>query len=152
MVVAPCTPRLPEPGLGSATGPGTASHGLWPHLLHRDRALALKWHFGVAAPGVADPPRCRAPHTEACRSRPTILLTSVRGYRCWWWRPGPRLLGGGAPDILLCPKARGCCGLSGGGISAWQPCGGRAADMQYSTWNSTTTEESTSPRPRPVPI
>ncbi|KAJ1152402.1 hypothetical protein NDU88_005177 [Pleurodeles waltl] len=29
----------------------------------------------------------------------------------------PRLLGGGAPDALLCPEARGSCGLPGEGLS-----------------------------------
>ncbi|KAJ1180803.1 hypothetical protein NDU88_006019 [Pleurodeles waltl] len=33
----------------------------------------------------------------------------------------PRSLGGGAPDVLLCPEAWGCCGLPGGGLSAQCP-------------------------------
>ncbi|KAJ1129607.1 hypothetical protein NDU88_007974 [Pleurodeles waltl] len=70
-------PPLIGPGLGSAAGPEPVQRMLWPHTGHRDRALALKWLFGVAAPGEADPLRCRAPHIVACRSRPTILLTPM---------------------------------------------------------------------------
>ncbi|KAJ1189264.1 hypothetical protein NDU88_006014 [Pleurodeles waltl] len=59
------------------------------------------------APGEAVPPRCRAPHTEACQSRPTILLTSVRGYHRWWWRPRPPAFWVGARLTFCCAPRLG---------------------------------------------